>query len=153
MIETLLSARRVIQAGEWSGTPADTVILDHDLRHRRRRMLRGVNGLHILLDLPAPVVLRHGEALELEDGRFVAVEAEPEELVEIEAPDAASLIRLAWHLGNRHLPTQLAGNCLRIRRDHVIEAMVVGLGGMIRPVTAPFDPEGGAYGGHAHGHE
>ena len=83
--------------------------------------------------------------------------AEP--LTEIRAADTAALVRLAWHLGNRHLPTQLDGDRLLIRRDHVIEAMLVGLGAAVAHVDAPFDPEGGAYGhgeegrsGHGHGH-
>ncbi|WP_418068003.1 urease accessory protein UreE [Roseibium salinum] len=98
--------------------------------------------------------LRHGDGLELEDGRFVEVLAEPEDLVEIEADDAGHLVRIAWHLGNRHLPTQLMGATLRIRRDHVIEDMVARLGGRLTPVSAPFDPEGGAYGhGQTHGHD
>jgi urease accessory protein len=81
------------------------------------------------------------------------VEAEAEELVEVSAADPTVMVRVAWHLGNRHLPTQIAGERLRIRRDHVIEAMLGGLGATLTPVSAPFDPEGGAYSGHGHAHE
>ncbi|MDO9560853.1 MAG: urease accessory protein UreE, partial [Bradyrhizobium sp.] len=96
--------------------------------------------------------LRGGDALLLEDGRLVEVVAAPEPLVEIRCSDPQHLVRVAWHLGNRHLPTQLMAKGLRIRRDHVIEAMVKGLGARVIEIEAPFDPEGGAYagGGHAH---
>ena len=101
------------------------------------------------------VPLRDGDGLALEDGRIIAVAAAPEPLAEIRAANAAELLRLAWHLGNRHLPTELRADCIRIRRDHVIEEMVEGLGGMIVRIDAPFDPEGGAYqgGGHHHRHD
>ena len=91
----------------------------------------------------------------LEDGRLVEVVAAPEPLLEIRGHDPHHLIRVAWHLGNRHLPTQLMAKALRIRRDHVIEAMVKGLGARVVEIEAPFDPEGGAYAeaGHAHGHD
>jgi urease accessory protein len=80
------------------------------------------------------------------------VRAAPERLVEIAAADADALARIAWHLGNRHLPTELRPGALRIRPDHVIEAMVRGLGGTVRDIEAPFQPEGGAYASHSHGH-
>lgn len=142
---------------DWQGDPVDRVTLDLDDRYRRRAVLTGAGGLTFLLDQPSAVHLHHGDGLELEDGRIVEVLAEPEDLVEIEAGDIAHLVRIAWHLGNRHLPTQLLGETLRIRRDHVIEEMVSRLGGRLTPVSAAFDPEGGAYGhgrteGHVHGH-
>ncbi len=132
----------------------DTVRLDRDGRHRRRLAMTTLGGLSFLLDLPAATPLRHGDALVLEDGRTVRVEAEAEPLTEITAPDIAAVVRIAWHLGNRHLPTALRGTTLLIRRDHVIEEMVTRLGGTVRHVEAPFDPEGGAYGhGAVHGHD
>ena len=136
----------------------DTVVLDFDGRHRRRVAMTGRDGLHFLLDLPEAVALGDGDFLELEDGRFVRVAAAPESLAEIAAVDLPALVRIAWHLGNRHLPTELAGDRLRIRRDHVIEDMVTGLGGLVQAIEAPFNPEGGAYGhgqvhGHDHGHD
>ncbi|MEO6093162.1 MAG: urease accessory protein UreE [Novosphingobium sp.] len=146
----------------------DTVRLDHDQRTRRRMVFTTEAGRPILLDMQRPAHLRDGEMLRLEDGALVRVEAMPEALIEIAAPSTAALVRIAWHLGNRHLPTQLlpgaSGGSLRIRHDHVIAAMTEGLGGVCRPVLAPFDPEGGAYaaagtlpdddleGGDGHGH-
>ncbi|MEM8704072.1 MAG: urease accessory protein UreE [Pseudomonadota bacterium] len=152
----MIRVRKIHPAGNWQGDPADRITLDLDDRYRRRAVLSGEGGLSFLLDQPSAVHLRHADGLELEDGRIVEVVAEPEDLVEIEADDTAHLVKIAWHLGNRHLPTQLMGATLRIRRDHVIEDMVQKLGGRTRPMRGPFDPEGGAYGHgrtHGHGHE
>lgn len=141
-----------------AGAPEDAVRLDHDQRSRRRMVYTTEAGRPILLDMPHSVHLRDGELLRLEDGALVRVDATPEALIEIRAHDTAELVRIAWHLGNRHLPTQLLpgprGGTLRIRHDHVIESMVLGLGGHCEPISAPFDPEGGAYAriGHSHGH-
>jgi urease accessory protein len=140
---------------------ADTVVLDFDDRHRRRMAMTGTRGLEFLLDLETAVALRGGDALVLEDGRLIEVVAAPEPLIEIRGTEPAHLVRVAWHLGNRHLPTQITARGLRIRRDHVIEDMVKGLGARIIEIEAPFDPEGGAYAavaevhdhaGHGHGH-
>jgi urease accessory protein len=135
----------------WAETPADTIVLDFDDRHRRRMAMTGTRGLEFLLDLEHAAALRGGDALLLEDGRLVEVVAAPEPLLEIRGADTHHLIRLAWHLGNRHLPTQIMPKGLRIRRDHVIEAMVKGLGARVIEIEAPFDPESGAYAA-AHGH-
>ncbi|WP_157218371.1 urease accessory protein UreE [Flavisphingomonas formosensis] len=143
-----------IISGEAPGASA-VLRLDHDMRTRRRIVFTTPTGEGILLDMPRPVRLRDGDGLKLEDGRIVRVEAADEALTEIHAHDLPALVRIAWHLGNRHLPTQLLGDRLRIRHDHVIEAMVHGLGGHCHAVLAPFDPEGGAYedgGGQGHGH-
>ncbi|HEY1783484.1 MAG TPA: urease accessory protein UreE [Roseiarcus sp.] len=141
----MLRAEKVIPAGHWSGAPADTVVLDFDERYRRRVTMTGVGGLAFLLDLPEATMLRGGDGLQLEDGRTVEVVAEPEPLAEIRAADPLALARLAWHFGNRHLPTEIMPKALRIRRDPVIEAMVVGLGARVIALDAPFNPEGGAY--------
>jgi urease accessory protein len=141
----MLRAHTVLPSGAWSGEPADTVVLDYDERYRRRVAMTGVRGLGFLLDLPEAAMLRAGDGLELEDGRVVEVVAAPESLIEIRAADAAALTRIAWHLGNRHLPTELMGKSLRIRRDAVIEEMARGLGGALTAIEAPFNPEGGAY--------
>jgi urease accessory protein len=130
--------------------PVDKVVLDHEHRRRRRIALTGEGGFAFLLDLPEAVTIPDGAALILEDGREVEVEAAPEELAAITAKDGPSLMRIAWHLGNRHLPTELFATELRIQRDHVIEDMVRGLGGTVTAITAPFDPESGAYAGHGH---
>jgi urease accessory protein len=152
----MIRATKVLGQHRWTQTPADTIVLDFDDRHRRRMAMTGTRGLEFLLDLENAVALRGGDALVLDDGRLIEVIAAPEPLVEIRGVDPHHLVRVAWHLGNRHLPTQITGKGLRIRRDHVIEAMVQGLGARIIEIEAPFDPEGGAYAdaGHAseHGH-
>lgn len=116
-------------------------------------MLTAASGAALLLDLPQAVRLRDGDGLALPDGQVVRVVAASEKLLEIHAHSPAELVRIAWHLGNRHLPVQLLGDCIRIRADHVIEEMVHGLGGHAHAIDAPFDPEAGAYaGGHGHSH-
>jgi urease accessory protein len=143
----VIRATEVRAAHRWTEPPADAVVLDFDDRHRRRMAMTGTRGLEFLLDLENAVVLRGGDALLLDDGRLVEVVAAPEPLAEIRGGDPQHLVRLAWHLGNRHLPTQIMPKGLRIRRDHVIEAMVKGLGARVIEIEAPFDPEGGAYAG------
>ncbi|CAN1563747.1 UreE Urease accessory protein UreE [Rhabdaerophilaceae bacterium] len=151
----MIRATSVLARGDWTAASADTVVLDFDDRHRRRVAMEGVGGLGFLLDLPEAVALRTGDALQLEDGRIVEVVGAAEPLLEIRAENAEHLLRLAWHLGNRHLAVQVVGQRLRIRADHVIKAMVEGLGGTARAVEAAFDPEGGAYAqsSHAHRHD
>jgi urease accessory protein len=148
----MIRATQVRGQHRFTEAPVDTVVLDFDDRHRRRMAMTGTRGLEFLLDLEHAVALRGGDALVLEDGRLVEVVAAPEPLLEIRGRDPHHLIRVAWHLGNRHLPTQIMAKALRIRRDHVIEAMVTGLGARVVEIEAPFDPEGGAYAdaGHAH---
>ena len=156
----MLHAHEVIAAGAWRDEPADTVVLDYDERHRRRVTMKGTRGLEFLLDLEEAVMLRAGDGLKLSDGRIVEVVAAPEPLAEIRAADAAALTRVAWHFGNRHLPTELLRKSLRIRRDPVIEEMAKGLGAQVVAIEAPFNPEGGAYvrgpaaehGHHGHDH-
>ena len=119
----------------------------------------GEDGLAFLLDLQDATALRHGDGLVLDDGRIVEVRARPEPLLEVRGRDGQHLARLAWHLGNRHLPAAIETSRILIRPDHVIAAMLAGLGAAVTPVEAPFDPEGGAYAaGHggpagAHPHE
>lgn len=147
----MMRAANVKPQHRWSEAPADTVVLDFDDRHRRRMAMTGTRGLEFLLDLEQAIALRGGDALVLDDGRLVEVIAAPEPLIEVKGRDPQHLVRLAWHLGNRHLPTQITPRALRIRRDHVIAEMLKGLGARILDIEAPFDPEGGAYegGGHA----
>jgi urease accessory protein len=134
----------------------DTVTLDYDQRHRRRIRLTGEQGHEILLDLMEVPDLQGGDGIMLDDGRQVLVRAAAEDLMDIHAHDATHLARIAWHVGNRHLAAEIKPGSLRIRADHVIAAMVEGLGGHVHAVKAPFNPEGGAYGGAApaaeHGH-
>ena len=142
----------VSPAGQWDQHRAiDRVVLDADERHRRRVALRCENGTQVLLDFADPATLRHGDGLVLDDGAVVEVIGRAESLVEIRAKSRDDLLRLAWHIGNRHTDVQVAGDTLRIRRDHVLEDMLRGLGATVTPVDAPFDPERGAYDkGHAH---
>ena len=147
----MIRATQVKGQHHWAQPASDTIVLDFDDRHRRRMAMTGTRGLEFLLDLEAAIALRGGDALVLEDGRLIEVVAAPEPLLEIRGSDPSHLVRLAWHLGNRHLPTQITAKGLRIRRDHVIEEMVKGLGARVIEIEAPFDPEGGAYAtSHAH---
>jgi urease accessory protein len=152
-----MRAGSVQPAGTWAsegdGAAVDRVVLDFDGRHRRRAVLRTEGGRELLLDLPHATRLRDGDGLRLDDGGTVRVEARPEPVLDIRATDMAALVRIAWHLGNRHLPVQLLGEALRIRADHVIAEMIAGLGGTADPREEPFDPEAGAYaGGHGQHH-
>jgi urease accessory protein len=133
------------------GEPFDHVTLDYEARHRRRVRLVTARGLELLLDLPEARHLRDGDRLVLEDGRLVMVRAAPERVIEIAAADPRELARLAWHLGNRHTPTQVLPGLLRIREDHVLAEMLRALGAHVLHTEAPFDPETGAYSG-SHGH-
>ena len=157
-------AGEVRAAGHWNDADAvDCVTLDAHERHRRRVVLTGERGTRFLLDLPRAVALRDGDGLVLDDGSIVRVTGQAEALVEIAAGSARELARLAWHIGNRHVDVQIVGERLRIRRDHVIEKMLRGLGAKLYVIEAPFDPEQGAYhdghhhdhehGGHHHGHD
>jgi len=139
----------------------DSVMLAPDQRRLQSAQLTGVKGTLIGLMLPEPVMLRTGDALELDDGSFVDIVVEPEPLIEARGNDLTHLARLAWHLGDRHVPVQVMPNRLRLRRDPALEAMLAALGARLTPIEAPFDPEGGAYAtdaardhhhGHAHGH-
>ena len=143
-----LDIRKREQPGEVD--VVDRVTLASEDRHRRRLVMTGEAGTRFLLDLPQAAMLRDGDGLVLDDGSIVRVVGKPEPLVEIEVADAAARLRLAWHIGNRHVEVQVVGDRLRIRRDHVLEAMLTGLGATLTPIEAPFDPEQGAY---AHGHD
>lgn len=151
----MIRATKVFPSGRWSHVATDTVILDFENRHRRRIRMRGEGGLEFLLDLPETTALRNGDGLLLEDGRIVEVKAADEPLSEVAVHDPSELARLAWHLGNRHLPVQFSGDRLLVARDHVIDEMLQSLGAQVKHVDAPFDPEGGAYttGHHGHHHD
>jgi len=131
----------------------EAVSLDYEGRFLRRKRLETDAGMPFLVDLAEVVSLDDGDALELTDGRRVAVRAAPEALLAVTGP---SLARLAWHVGNRHTPCRIEADRLLIRDDHVLADMLRGLGAEVTPLTAPFRPEGGAYGhgrtmGHSHG--
>jgi urease accessory protein len=133
-------------------SPVDRVVLDADDRQRRRIVLTGEKGTTLLLDLAKPVTLRDGDGLVLEDGSIVLVAGKAELLVDVGAKAPADLVRLAWHIGNRHTDIQFVAKGFRIRRDHVLEDMLRGLGATVTPVAAPFDPEPGAGRNQDHGH-
>jgi urease accessory protein len=159
MEESIPRATSVAAAGAWPEAEArDTVTVDFDDRFRRRKLYTGEGGLAFLLDLPEAQVLREGDGLALASGGYVRVKAASEPLIEVTARDPQHLLRLAWHLGNRHLPAEIADSRMLIRHDHVIIRMLEGLGATLREVEAPFNPEGGAYGEHnrapthPHGH-
>jgi urease accessory protein len=141
-------------AGHWPKEKvAGTLTLDFDARYRRRIRLTVDQDEEVLLDLPKAVAMADGDGLQLEDGRWLEVKAAAESIVEVRHKDPRQLVRLAWHLGNRHLPTEIRDYVLRIRPDHVIEEMLQGFGAELAKVRAPFQPEGGAYGnGHGHHH-
>jgi urease accessory protein len=140
-------------ASTWNSLAAcDFVVLDAQDRHRRRVVFVGEHGATYLLDLARPAQLRDGDGLLLEDGSVVRVTGKAEALVQVTVPIINDLARIAWHLGNRHTEVQIAGKTLRIRRDHVLEEMLRGLGASLSYLDAPFDPETGAYNHHGHGH-
>jgi urease accessory protein len=141
-----LIASKIARAGEWLADAAiDEITLDYDSRHRRRFRLTAASGREIMLHLTETTHIRGGDALVLAEGGFIAVHAAPEHLLEVTAPDADALTRLAWHLGNRHLAVQILPGRLRLLDDHVIAEMLAALGGAVTKITAPFDPETGAY--------
>jgi urease accessory protein len=154
-------ATRVLHAAERRDTPAiDTLILPHAQRLVQQGFLFGVKGTCVELDFAEGVRLRTDDALVLDDGSLVEVVAEPEPLIEARAADLPLLARLAWHLGDRHVPVQILERRLRLKRDPAIEALLASLGAKVVAIDAPFEPEGGAYAAVAdehhhdhHGHE
>ncbi|MEZ4278969.1 MAG: urease accessory protein UreE [Myxococcota bacterium] len=149
--------RRHAARGHWpTGEAIATVTLDYDARHRRRIRLAFDGGGEALLDLDRAVALAGGDGLQLETGEWIAVIAAPEPILEITAPDPLLRMRLAWHLGNRHVPAELGTDRIRIRPDHVLRDMLVGLGAVVTERIAAFQPERGAYDGasasHSHSH-
>lgn len=132
--------------------PCGSITLDETARHRRRMLMVSDQGVRFMLDLPQARLLRHGDGLVLDDGRVIEVVAVPEPLYEVRARDARHLLALAWQIGNRHLAAAIEAERILIRRDHVIREMLEGLGATVRELDAPFDPEGGAYGGAHQGH-
>ncbi|MEQ8700764.1 MAG: urease accessory protein UreE [Bauldia litoralis] len=138
-------------SGTWPrGDAVATVTLDYQDRCRRRMRLVADGGLAFLLDLAEAGVLADGDGLRLEDGRWIGVRAAPERLTRVDCADPHHRTVIAWHLGNRHLPTEIAAEAIYIRHDHVIEAMLEGLGATLTSVERPFTPESGAYAAHRH---
>jgi urease accessory protein len=146
---------QIKHAGEWpAATATDRVVLDAGDRNRRRIVMTGDKGTEFLLDVEKPVSLRDGDGLVLDDGTLVLVTGESEPLVEVSAGNALETVRLAWHLGNRHTDVQIVGDKIRIRRDHVLEEMLRGLGAKLNALDAAFDPESPtpSHGHHGHDH-
>ena len=148
-------ATKVLPAGTWDrAQETDRVELTHDGRHRRRIAMKGAGGTDFLLDLAEATNLRDGDGLVLDGGKIIRVVAAKEPVLEITG-DAHLLARIAWHIGNRHIPAQILQGRILIGHDHVLEEMIVNLGAKVARTSAPFDPEPGAYAGeaaHAHGH-
>lgn len=154
-MSTIIEVTRLtdhLPAGAWSGPATDRVVLDYDGRHRRRVVLTATSGARYLLDLPKAAHLKDGDGLRASDGAIVEVAALAEPLLEVRAKRPADLLRLAWHIGNRHLAAAIEADRILIRRDHVIAHMLEHQGAIVTEVTAIFDPEAGAYHGHGHGH-
>jgi urease accessory protein len=144
---------KIVAAGAGDSKPViDSVILTPEQRRAPRGSVTGVKGTRVEFDLAEPAALRMGDLLLLDDGNLIEIVAEPEPLIEARAKDLTALARLAWHLGDRHVPVQLFPNRLRVRRDAAIEALLARLGVKTVAIEAPFDPEGGAYLASAHGH-
>ncbi|ADV09708.1 urease accessory protein UreE [Mesorhizobium ciceri] len=148
----------VLSAGAAGTTlPSGRAILAHDERHLRRRAIELADGGKVLVDLPEPVALNDGDRLVLENGGHIEIIAAPEEVYDIRARDGVHLAELAWHIGNRHLAAGIEAGRILILRDHVIKAMLEGLGATVSDVSEPFKPVRGAYSGHGgqshdHGH-
>ena len=146
----MLIANRLVRKQDRSAeVPIDSVTLDSDRRHLRRARAVSDGGQVMLIDLHEASFLQQGDALAVEGG-LIEVRAAPEQLLEIKAQNALSLARLAWHLGNRHTPAELAADAIYIQPDHVLQHMAEGLGAAVTRVMRSFQPEMGAYG---HGHE
>lgn len=153
-----VAVRRASQVGTRDGPVLGRAVLQHDGRHLRRRAIELVDGRKVLVDLPETVVLLAGDALLLEGGGVIEIVASTESLYAVRGHDPLHLTELAWHIGNRHLAAAIETDRILILRDHVIKAMLVGLGAEVEEVEAAFNPARGAYSGHGHldsafGHE
>lgn len=145
----MLRAVSILPPGHDQGPPYDSITLEHTERRLRRKLLRLAGGDDVMVDFPQTLTLEHGSALELEDGRLVGIIAAEELLYEVHGRDAAHLVRLAWHIGNRHTSAQLEEGRILIKRDHVLKTMLEGLGATVGNVSEPFYAEHGAYHSHA----
>lgn len=144
---TATAVERRDSDGARAANVSDTITIDRAGRYRRRVALTTDGGQPLLLDLPTATYLADGDILVAGANRIV-VRAAAEPLMEVRADSAAQLARIAWHVGNRHTPAEIADNALYLQRDHVLAEMIIGLGGYVEMVVRAFEPEGGAYGGH-----
>ena len=150
----IVTPRAVVhrRAGEWpQELAAGSITLDFDHRHRRRIRLVTDQDDEILLDLPTAVAMADRDGVQLDDGTWFIIRAAAEPVIDVSHPEPRQLVRLAWHLGNRHVPTEIRSDALRIRWDYIIEDMLGGLGATVVKLQAAFQPEGGAYSDHRHG--
>lgn len=132
--------------------PVDTLILPYAQRQAHKGFVFGVKGTCVEFDFAEPVSLHTDDTLLLDDSRTVEVVAEPEPLIEVRAADLAALARLAWRLGDRHVPVQVLERRLRLKRDSALEGLLESWNVKFAAIEAPFEPEGGAY-STAHGHD
>jgi len=147
--------RAVKLLGTGAAAPAvDTLILTSDERRNPRASVTGSKGTRVEFDFKDAIALRTDDCLVLDSGEVVEIVAAPEALIEVRA-DLATLARIAWALGDRHVPVEFFTARLRLKRDDALSALIASLGGKITAIEAPFEPEGGAYAlGHAHhGHD
>ena len=143
------------------GEAVREITLTREDRYKRRITWQTDCGLEFLLDLEEPTYLPNGSGLALDDGSVIRVKAAAEALLKVTAHDPVTLTRITWHIGNRHTPAEITADAIYILPDHVLAEMVRGLGGHVTETSRPFEPEGGAYGGHGtlerghhhHGHE
>jgi len=148
----MLRAVAILPPDHGQGIPFDLIVLAHDERRLRRKLLVLQHGDEVLVDFPQTVTLNDRSVLQLDDGRLVEIIAADELLYEVRAATPAHLVRLAWHIGNRHTSAQLEDNRILIKRDHVLKIMLEGLGATVSNVTEPFFAEHGAYHSHGEGH-
>ena len=151
----MLTANAFQRHGTWTGPAWDVVVLAHDERHLRRKLVRLEHGDEVLVDFESAVALEHGDALVVDNGKLAEVIAGEEALLEVWPQNVLHLSELCWHLGNRHLAAQIEERRILVLNDHVIKAMLEGLGAHVHIVSEPFHPTRGAYsgsGGHAHPH-
>jgi urease accessory protein len=145
-------ATKILRAGEARPAEAvDTLILDYDQRQTRQGFFFTGKGACIELDFAEPPALATDDALVLDDGSLIEVVADSESLIEARIPDSVVLARLAWRLGDGHVPVQLFANRVRLRRNAEVEALLAGIAAKITPLTAPFEPDVHAT-DHAHHH-
>lgn len=131
--------------------PVARLELTFDRREKSRFRATLDSGEEIGVMLPPGTMMRHGDRLRMDDGRVIAIAAAPEALMEVRAGSATQLARIAYHVGNRHVPLQVGEGALHLLPDHVLKAMIEGLGGTVTDIVAGFEPESGAY-GHSHVH-
>lgn len=131
-------------------TTADTLLLDHEQRRLPRGTFKAIRGTVVEIALPDAQRLRAGDVLQVDDGSLIEIVAKPEPLLEVRAADSSALARLAWLLGDHHIPVEIHERRLRLHRSDAARALLQPLGARLIDIEGPFEPEGGAYEGHVH---